>query len=235
MAGPSMNCWNCQNLLDEPLICGRCGMPQPVEFLGLFETLGLAPRLCWEAGELRRTYERLALRCHPDLFRAHKDERVLTAARIAMRTLNDAYRALHDQRGRLRYVLAAIGQTQEPTRMVPEGLQESVQIFNRVFSAVEDARSNGDLAAWEVEQDHLASLQVQAEKAEQRSDSAVTGILKEWDDAVGAAGEGWPKMPASWHEQALQWLGERDYLESLTKRILAGRKWLEEPLAKSLG
>jgi DnaJ-domain-containing protein 1 len=222
-----MKCWNCQNALGEALLCGRCEMPQPIETLGPFDALGLPPRLACEDTELRENYERLVRKCHPDLFRAHMDERVLTAARLAMRTLNDAYRELRDPIRRLRYVLAAAGRYQEVTRAVPNGLQESAQIIDRVLRTVEEARAQGDRDAWESEQDHLASLQVQTEKAAQRSESVYQGLVAEWDEAVAAHSAAWPEMPGGWYEQAQQWLGEREYLNALTTRMQSGREWVD--------
>ncbi len=219
-----MNCWNCENALDSPLLCGRCGVPQPVEFLGSFEALGLPPRLTLNADELDQGYERLARACHPDLFRAHMDERVLTASRVAMRTLNDAHRTLSGPIDRLRYVLATCGRSTESTRTVPEALQTSAQIIGRVLATVEKARAQGDQEAWEAEQDHLASIQVQVEKADQRSNSTMMTLFMEWDDAVGSAGNDWPEMSEGWYEQALRWMGEREYLESLIRRVAQGRQ-----------
>lgn len=202
-------------------------MPQTVEGLDPFLLLGLPPRLNWPAVELDTTYENLAHKCHPDLFRAHRDERVLDAARGGMIALNDAYRLLQDPIGRLRYVLAGSGQALENPRTVPEGLQESTQIIGRVLAAVEDAHTKDDRDAWEAQQDHLASLQVQVEAAEQKSKTAFATLCQEWDDAVGAARDKWPRMSEAWFEQVNLWLGERAYLESLTKRVRAGRQWNE--------
>jgi DnaJ-domain-containing protein 1 len=230
-----MKCWNCQNALEELLLCGRCGMPQAVEFLGPFEALGLPPRLNWDAGALRKSYERLAARCHPDLFRAHHDERVLTAARLSMRSLNDAYRELRDPVARLRYVLAATGHLRELTRTVPEGLQESAQIIDRVLRAVEEAREKGDREAWETEQDHLAALQVQIEKAQGRSDGLHANLVAEWDQAISGRRESWPDLPDGWYEQALRWLGEHEYLDTLDRRARAGRHWEEPATASATG
>ncbi|MCK4305900.1 MAG: DnaJ domain-containing protein [Candidatus Eisenbacteria sp.] len=229
-----MKCWNCQSALDEALLCARCGMPQPTEFLGAFEVLGLAPRLNWDAAELQRSYEQLAQKCHPDLFWAHMDERVLTAARRAMRTLNDAYRELRDPIGRLRYVLAATGHSRELTRTVPDGLQESAQIVDRVLRTVEKARSSADRETWEAHQDHLASLQVQVEKAQEHSESVRAGLVVEWDNAVGNAPMAWPQVSDGWYEQAIRWLGEREYLDALTTRMHTGRDWQEVSEAGSV-
>ncbi|MBD3237371.1 MAG: DnaJ domain-containing protein [Candidatus Eisenbacteria bacterium] len=226
--GSAMKCWNCQNALEEVLVCERCGVPQTVGFMSPFEVLGIPPNLSWEEEKLRRTYERMALRCHPDLFRAHNDDRVLQAARSAMRGLNDAYRTLSDPVSRLRYVLAASGQTQEIPRAVPEGLQAKAQIIGRVLEAIEQARSEGDAEAWEAQQDHLASLQVQAEKARDRSHATLLALMLEWDQAVSQNDGGWPEMPPGWNERAMSWLGERRYLDVLEARMAAGRQWPAE-------
>jgi curved DNA-binding protein CbpA len=200
-------------------------MPQPVDVLGAFEALGLPPRLQWAEEEIERTYERMALQCHPDLFRAHHDERVINAARVAMRTLNDAHRTIRDRTRRLRYVLAASGSLGETTRTVPEGLQASVQIISRMLGAIEEAREKGDREAWEGHQDHVASLQVQAESAALRLEQAFQALALEWDDAVKHGGGAWPEMPEGWRVQAQRWLGEQEYLEALLERMRAGRVW----------
>lgn len=223
-----MTCWNCENALNIALMCERCGMPQTIEGLDPFLVLGLPPRLHWPPVELTTTYENLAHKCHPDLFRAHRDERVLIAARGAMTALNDAYRLLQDPVGRLRYVLAASGQAMETPRTVPEGLQESAQIISRVVETVERAKVKGDRDAWEAQQDHLASLQVQVEAAEKTSMSDFTTLCQEWDGAVGAARDQWPRMAEGWSAQVNRWLGERVYLEALAGRVRAGRIWNED-------
>lgn len=220
-----MKCWNCQNGLDEVLVCKRCGVPQNVGFMSPFEVLGIPPNLSWEDVKLRETFERLALRCHPDLFRAHNDDRVLQAARSAMRALNDAYRGVIDPVQRLRYALAASGQTREIPRTVPSGLQESAQIIGRVLDTIEKALAEGDHEAWEAQQDHLASLQVQAEKAGDRSQATLLALMLEWDQAVSLGNGGWPEMPSGWHERAISWLGERRYLDVLETRMQTGRQW----------
>jgi hypothetical protein len=220
-----MKCWNCENALENALLCNRCGMPQPVDVLGAFEALGLPPRLQWPDEEIERTYERMAVQCHPDLFRAHRDERVINAARVAMRTLNDAHRTLKDRQKRLRYVLAASGRLAETTRTVPEGLQESAQIISRILSVVEDARQKGNREAWESHQDHLASLQVQAEGAVERSRANLQVVEQEWDEAVRRAGDHWPDVPDAWEALAHRWLGEQEYLDALMERLRAARAW----------
>ncbi len=207
------------------MVCGRCGMPQPVEDVGPFAVFGIPPRHTWEAAEQHATYQDLARRCHPDLFQAHRDERVLQAARGAMRTLNDAHRALKNRVGRLRYALSASGRFQEPTHTVPEGLQGSAQIIGRVLAAVETAVTQGDREAWEAQQDHLASLEVQTDKAEQESNAALGRLFNEWDDAVASSRGEWPRVSEGWYTQAVRWLGERQYLETLTRRVRAGRQW----------
>jgi len=229
-----MKCWNCKNALDGVLLCGRCGMPQPVGFLSPFGVLGIPPHLNLENAELRATYERLVLQCHPDLFRAHNDDRVLSAARSATRALNDAYRTIRDPASRLRYVLAASGHTKETPRTVPAGLQESVQIVSRVLAAIEEAQKQSDFETWEAQQDHLASLQVQAEKARERSTATLLALVVEWDETVDRASGGWPQMPDAWHERALVWLGERQYLDVLESRMQAGQQWLAQiPVGES--
>ncbi len=223
-----MKCWNCENSLENVLLCGRCGMPQPVDVLAPFEALGLPPRLHLSGDELESSYTRLALQCHPDLFRAHGDERVLNASRVAMRTLNDAYRTLRDRTARLRYLLAASGHLAETTRTVPEGLQQSAQIISRVLAEVEEAQQAGDREAWEAKQDHLASLQVQVQSAVEKSAESLQILQREWDDAVSVAGNEWPEVSPGWFEQAQAWLGEQEYLDSLTERIDAGRTWVQQ-------
>ncbi len=225
MSKATESCWNCQHVLEDVLLCGRCGMPQPVEFLGPFEALGLPPRLTWEATELWTTYERLALKCHPDLFQAHMDERVLNASRLAMRSLNDALRVLQDPKARLRHVLTMSGHTGELTRTIPQALEESAQIVNRVLKAVEEATEKDDRDVWEDQQDHLASLQVQVEKAERDSSATLQRLMMEWDEGVTGARDGWPHMPDGWYQAAMRWLGERQYLDGLTARVTAGRRW----------
>lgn len=220
-----MKCWNCQNNLAEILVCERCGMPQNVGLANPYQVFGISPRLGWDDAELVALYERLALRCHPDLFRAHDDDRVLGAARGAMRALNDAYRTLRDPVSRLRYALAASGLARETPRTVPEGLQESAQIIGRVLDSIEHAAQVDDFDAWESQQDHLASLQVQVEKVRERSQTMLRALFMEWDEASARAGDGWPEMPAAWQEQALGWLGERQYLDVLERRVKAARRW----------
>ncbi len=220
-------CWNCENPLDEPLVCSRCGVPQPVGALGAYEVLGLPPKLGFEEEEIEGTYESIAHRCHPDLFRAHRDERVLAAARSAMRALNDAYRTLRLPLSRLRYALAASGRADQPTRTVPAALQSSAQIIEKVLSEVERAKREKDYEAWEAQQDHLAALQVQAEKARADSDGILLVLMTEWDEAVEASGT-WPDVPEGWYERASQWLGEREYLEAIEERMLMGRIWAAE-------
>lgn len=226
MSTANDKCWNCQSALDEVLLCARCGMPQPVEFPDPFEAFGLAPRLSWDVTELQNTYERLALKCHPDLFRAHNDERVLKASRLAMRSLNDAHRVLVDPVSRLRHVLNVSGHTGDLTRTIPQALEESAAIIGRVLQAVEKATADEDREAWESQQDHLASLELQVEKAQRESDSTLHRLMMEWDDAVAAADGDWPNMPDGWYEHAMRWLGEREYLQSLGRRVRAGRRWL---------
>jgi len=220
-----MKCWNCQNSLDLVLICERCGMPQAVATHSPFDILGLPPRLHWNETEIRSVYERLARRCHPDLFRAHRDDRVLSAAHSAMRALNDAFRTVRDPRRRLSYVLAATGSTQDSTRTVPAGLEDSVQIIERVLCTVEEARRQGDRAAWEAEQDHLGALEVRVEKARERSDATLRQLVSEWDEAVGVADGEWPEqLPDQWVERVRTWTGERAYLDGVCGRMEEGRR-----------
>jgi len=222
-----MKCWNCQSPLEEVLLCARCGMPQSPGALQPFEILDLAPRLRWREGEIEQAYERLAQRCHPDLFRAHRDERVLSAAGAAMRALNDAFREIRDPVGRLRYVLLAVAPSQETTRTVPSGLQDSVQVIERVLARADEAREHEDRVAWEAEQDHLAALLVKIETARERSDEALRGLVGEWDDAVTAADGDWPEMPEDWVTRSLLWLGEREYLEAIAARVEDASVWPE--------
>ncbi|MFH1145144.1 MAG: hypothetical protein V1774_11425 [Candidatus Eisenbacteria bacterium] len=222
-----MKCWNCQSPLDEVLICERCGMPQIPGALHPFEILNLPPRLRWRDGELEQAYERLAQRCHPDLFRAHRDERVSTAASSAMRALNDAFREVRDPVRRLRYVLAAAAQSAETTRTVPTGIQDAVQIIERVLARIEEARGQQDRAAWEAEQDHLAALQVKIEAARERSDETMRLLVAEWDDAVATDEDEWPEMPGDWMTRAVLWSGEREYLESVMTRVSEAGTWTE--------
>lgn len=218
-------CWNCQSPLELALVCERCGMPQAIGTLSPFDVMGLPPRLHWAEGELRAVYERLAHRCHPDMFRAHRDDRVLSAANTAMRALNDAYRTLRDPQRRLGYVLAAAGLPQDSTRTVPAGLEDSVQIIERVLTTVEDARRKGDRAAWEAEQDHLGALEVRVTKAWERSDATLRQLVSEWDDAVGAADGEWPDdLPDKWGERVATWAGERSYLGRVRVRMEEGRR-----------
>jgi curved DNA-binding protein CbpA len=220
-----MKCWNCQNSLELILVCERCGMPQPVAALSPFEVLGLPPRLNWGEGEIRAGYDKLARRCHPDVFRAHRDDRVLAAASSAMRALNDAYRTLRDPQRRLGYVLAATGASTDSTRTVPAGLEDSVQITERVLSTVEEARRRGDAAAWEAEQDHLGALEVKIVAAHERSSAALRVLVTEWDAAVAAADGEWPNdPPEQWAERARTWVGERAYLDSVRARMEEGRR-----------
>ncbi|MBM3316258.1 MAG: hypothetical protein FJY75_00255 [Candidatus Eisenbacteria bacterium] len=224
-----MKCWNCQNPSDEALVCGRCGMPQPVGSPpGPFEALGLAPRLRWEAGELQGVHEDLARRCHPDLFRAHRDDRVLSASKSAMRALNDAYRTVRDRDSRLIYILSALGQGQQSMRTVPEGLQDSAQILDRVLSRIEEARQKGDRAEWEAQQDHIASLQIKVEGARERSDHALRVLAGEWDAGLSAAGGEWPEIGEEWIARAVTLAGERAYLRTVGGRLAEAREWPDE-------
>jgi len=223
-----MKCWNCQNALDEVIVCGRCGMPQMVGSFNPFGILNIPPRLHWDEGEVRTAYERLALRCHPDLFRAHRDERVLSAASSAMRAINDAFREIREPVRRLRYVLAAVGQTQGATRTVPAGLQDSVQIIERVLTTVDEARKAGDRVAWEGEQDHLASLLVKIEKARERTAETMRALVSEWDGGVESANNDWPDMSEDWMNRAMTWAGEREYLDSMINRVEEARRPPEE-------
>ncbi len=228
-----MKCWNCQSPLEEALVCERCGMPQPVTGLSPFEILHLAPRLRWREGEIERAYERLALRCHPDLFRAHRDERVLSAGRSAMRALNDALREVRDPLARLKYVLASTGQHEQATRTVPAGLQDSLQVIEKVLVRIDEAREKGDHAAWESEQDHLGALRVKIDAACERSDEDMRQLVDQWDAAVGAASDEWPAMPEDWGARALVWSGERDFLEAMRTRFDDARTWPEEREART--
>jgi DnaJ-domain-containing protein 1 len=200
-------------------------MPQPVEQLGPYEALDLPPKLRWDEGEIEAAHERLARRCHPDLFRAHRAERVLLAAKAAMRALNDACRTIRDAEGRLQYVLSAMGQMQVSTRTVPEGLQDSVQILERLLTTIEEARARGDRSAWEAEQDHLASLQVKLDDARQRSEQTMRGLAAAWDAAVATGDGEWPEMDEAWTEQALTWVGERAYLNAMATRMGEACRW----------
>lgn len=204
-------------------------MPQPVAGpLGPFQVLGLAPRLRWEQGELLGVYERLARRCHPDLFRAHRDDRVLSAAKSATRALNDSYRLVRDIDSRLRYVLSTLGHSQHSTRTVPEGLQDSAQILERVFARVEEARQKSDRAAWEAQQDHAASLEVKVEAARERCDQALRALAAEWDAAVAAEEGDWPSIGEDWIARALTLAGERAYLRTIEARLAEARRWPAE-------
>jgi hypothetical protein len=220
-----VKCWNCQHQPDEALVCSRCGMPQAVGVLGAYEALGLAPKLRWEEGELKDVYERLARRCHPDLFRAHRDDRVLSAAKSATRALNDAYRTIRDLDSRLKYVLSTLGHSRRSMRTVPDGLQDSVQILERLLTKTDEVRKQGDRAAWEAQQDHLASLQIKVESARERSDKTLRTLATQWDAAVVTAGGEWPDVPEEWTTQALTLVGERDYLQSMETRIAEARHW----------
>ena len=225
-----MKCWNCQSGLEEVLLCASCGMPQQVEVAHPFQVLSVPPKLGWDAAELQLRYENMIQRCHPDLFRAHKHEKVLSAARSAVQVLNDAYRMLRKPVGRFRYVLVASGKTPEITRAVPKGLQSSAQIIQRVIRAVEDAQKTSDHELWEAQQDHLASLQVQVEAAEKASDLILKGLTDEWDGAVDSAKGKWPRMPEDWFIQVSAWIGEREYLDTLLSRIQLGRQEPEIPV-----
>ena len=77
-----------------------------------------------------------------------------------------------------------------------------MQILERVLAKIEEARRQGDRAAWEAEQDHLAALEVKVEKARERSDKTLRTLVTEWDAAVDVADGEWPEqLPDQWGEQ----------------------------------
>ena len=141
-----MICWSCRaEVPRDDLHCPACGRLQPLEpGADHFAVMGLPRRFGLDPAALERRHKELSRVLHPDRFaRAEPRERLISAERA--RRLNDAWRALREERSRAEYLLRLRGldpAAEGRAAPDPEFLEE--QLLAR--EALAEARARGDEA-----------------------------------------------------------------------------------------
>ncbi|HEY6106522.1 MAG TPA: Fe-S protein assembly co-chaperone HscB [Anaeromyxobacteraceae bacterium] len=142
-----MICWSCRaEVPREDLRCPACGRLQPLEpGADHFAVMGLPRRFALDPAELERRHKELSRLLHPDRFaRAEPRERLISAERSTR--LNDAWRALREERSRAEYLLRLRGldpASEGRAAADPGFLEEQLE----VREALALARAAGDEAA----------------------------------------------------------------------------------------
>ncbi len=177
-----MSCWSCQTAVaPEDAFCPACRKIQPLAASAdPFAVLGLPRRYAVDAAELERRFRDLSRQLHPDRFaRATPRERRLSLERTTR--LNDAYRALRDDRRRAEVLLALGGHdpvAEGRTLQDPEFLEEQLD----VRETLAEARACGDAAT-------LQSLAVDARERLGRLLAEIAALFAEEEAGADRAAE----------------------------------------------
>jgi molecular chaperone HscB len=137
-----MNCWHCENPVDE-LFCGFCHTLQapPADYYTIF---GMPRTLGLDVNQLQERFYKLSRVLHPDHY-SRKSETERECSSQATARLNDAWRTLRDPVTRAEYVLSQEGfeAAEQRANDVPPELLEEVFELNM---ALEELRM-GDATA----------------------------------------------------------------------------------------
>ena len=139
-----MKCWSCQNEVGErEPFCPSCKKIQPLPTQSdHFLAMGLPRKFALDVPDLERRFRELSRLLHPDRFaRADPKEKRMSLERSTK--LNDAYRALKDERSRAEYLLRLAGHdpvAESAALHDPEFLEEQMEIRE----ALAEAKAAGD-------------------------------------------------------------------------------------------
>ena len=139
-----MKCWSCQiEVSEREPFCSSCKKIQPLPMQSdYFFALGLPRKFALDLPDLERRFRERSRLLHPDRFaRADPKEKRVSLERATQ--LNDAYRALKDERSRAEYLLRLSGHdavAESATLHDPEFLEEQLEIRE----ALEEAKAAGD-------------------------------------------------------------------------------------------
>jgi len=141
-----MTCWSCHaEVPRDDLLCPACRRLQPLApGADHFAVMGLPRRFGLDPAALERRHKELSRHLHPDRFaRAEPRERLISLERSTR--VNDAWRALRDERSRAEYLLRLRGldpAAEERAAPDPGFLEEQLE----VRQALAEARARGDEA-----------------------------------------------------------------------------------------
>jgi molecular chaperone HscB len=184
---PAAACWNCKaSVPGGAHFCGTCAKIQPVtpgaDYFSFFE---LPRKLTIDPGMLEGKFHMLSWKLHPDNFvRASEFERNVSLQRSS--ELNDAFRTLREQVGRIEYLLEFLGVRKEGTtkQQAPPELLEEVFELNESLDELRETRaSGGDTAALRTK---LEAAQKNFEGLLAEVDADLAGRARDWDAALDA-------------------------------------------------
>jgi molecular chaperone HscB len=186
---------------------------QPTDYFAVF---GLPRKLWLEMPLLEQKFLQLSWKLHPDNFvNASEQERELSLKRSS--ELNDAYRVLRDQVGRVEYLLEIEGERKEGEKkqQAPPELLEEVFELNEWLDELREAKdSGGDVSELKTK---LQSAEKKFQEKLDQVDAQLQTVAREWDAAIDAdtASEARKQLMARMNEL----LNRRSYLRNLVANV----------------
>jgi molecular chaperone HscB len=185
----------------------------PTDYFAVF---GLPRKLWLEMSLLEQKFLQLSWKLHPDNFvNSSEPERQLSLKRSS--ELNDAYRVLRDQVGRVEYLLEIEGERKEGEKkqQAPPELLEEVFELNESLDELREAKdSGGDVSELETK---LESAEKKFQAKLDQVDAQLQSVASEWDTAIdeNAASEARKQLMARMNEL----LNRRSYLRNLVANV----------------
>jgi molecular chaperone HscB len=186
---------------------------RPTDYFAVF---GLPRKLWLEMSLLEQKFLQLSWKLHPDNFvNSSEQERELSLKRSS--ELNDAYRVLRDQVGRVEYLLEIEGERKEGEKkqQAPPELLEEVFELNESLDELREANdSGGDVSELETK---LESAEKKFQAKLDQVDAQLQSVAREWDTAIdeNAASETRKQLMARMNEL----LNRRSYLRNLVANV----------------
>ena len=186
---------------------------RPTDYFAVF---GLPRKLWLEMSLLEQKFLQLSWKLHPDNFvNSSEQERELSLKRSS--ELNDAYRVLRDQVGRVEYLLEIEGERKEGEKkqQAPPELLEEVFELNESLDELREAKdSGGDVSELETK---LESAEKKFQAKLDQVDAQLQSVAREWDTAIdeNAASEARKQLMARMNEL----LNRRSYLRNLVANV----------------
>ena len=186
---------------------------RPTDYFAVF---GLPRKLWLEMSLLEQKFLQLSWKLHPDNFvNSSEQERELSLKRSS--ELNDAYRVLRDQVGRVEYLLEIEGERKEGEKkqQAPPELLEEVFELNESLDELREAKdSGGDVSELETK---LESAEKKFQAKLDQVDAQLQSVAREWDTAIdeNAARDARKQLMARMNEL----LNRRSYLRNLVANV----------------